>query len=159
MDKQSLEQTKKACARGQKRGLHFIMASVIIWALVAVVHFTKLPIETKNLLTFCCTCPLMPLAWMLACSPVPTGILCSCPLRAAAMTAHSPPRGYSETIGHACSATTGRTTLSGSVSARAASSGGTSDATPASLCVPCVSRRISTLFRYNSHIVHRWRED
>ena len=66
MDKQSLEQTKKACARGQKRGLHFILASVIIWALVAIVHFTKLPIETKNLLTFCCTCPLMPLAWMLS---------------------------------------------------------------------------------------------
>lgn len=61
-----MEQTKKACARGQKRGLHFIMASVIIWALVAVVHFTNLPIETKNLLTFCCTCPLMPLAWMLS---------------------------------------------------------------------------------------------
>ena len=66
MDKKSLEQTKQACARGQKRGLHFIMASVIIWALVAVVHFTRLPIETKNLLTFCCTCPLMPLAWMLS---------------------------------------------------------------------------------------------
>jgi hypothetical protein len=66
MDKQSLEQIKKACARGQKRGLHFIMASVIIWALVAIVNFTKLPIETKNLLTFCCTCPLMPLAWMLS---------------------------------------------------------------------------------------------
>ena len=61
-----MEQTKKACARGQKRGLHFIMASVIIWALVAIVNFTKLPIETKNLLTFCCTCPLMPLAWMLS---------------------------------------------------------------------------------------------
>ena len=66
MDKHSLEQTKKACARGQKRGLHFIMASVIIWALVAIVHFTNLPIVTKNLLTFCCTCPLMPLAWMLS---------------------------------------------------------------------------------------------
>ena len=66
MDKDTLEQTKKACARGQKRGLHFILASVIIWILVAVVHFTKLPIETKNLLTFCCTCPLMPLAWLLS---------------------------------------------------------------------------------------------
>ena len=66
MDKQVLEQIKKACARGQKRGLHFIMASVIIWTLVAIVHFTKLPIETKNLLTFCCTCPLMPLAWLLS---------------------------------------------------------------------------------------------
>ena len=66
MDKQSLEQVKKACARGQKRGLHFIMASVIIWTLVFIVQLTKLPIETKNLLTFCCTCPLMPLAWMLS---------------------------------------------------------------------------------------------
>jgi hypothetical protein len=66
MDKQSLEKTKRACARGQKRGLHFIMASVIIWTLVLIVHITKLPIETKNLLTFCCTCPLMPLAWMLS---------------------------------------------------------------------------------------------
>ena len=66
MDKQSLELTKQACARGQKRGLHFILASVIIWALVAVVHFTRLSIETKNLLTFCCTCPLMPLAWLLS---------------------------------------------------------------------------------------------
>ena len=66
MDKQSLEQVKQACARGQKRGLHFIMASVIIWAMVTIVHLTKLPIETKNLLTFCCTCPLMPLAWLLS---------------------------------------------------------------------------------------------
>ena len=66
MDKQLLEQVKKACARGQKRGLHFIMASVIIWTLVFIVQLTKLPIETKNLLTFCCTCPLMPLAWMLS---------------------------------------------------------------------------------------------
>ena len=66
MDKLTLQQTKKACARGQKRGLHFILASVLIWAMVAVVHFTKLPIETKNLLTFCCTCPLMPLAWLLS---------------------------------------------------------------------------------------------
>ena len=61
-----LEQIKQECARGQKRGLHFIMASVIIWTLVAIVHFTKLPIETKNLLTFCCTCPLLPLAWLLS---------------------------------------------------------------------------------------------
>ena len=49
MDKQSLEQTKLACARGQKRGLHFILASVVIWTLVFIVHLTTLPIETKNL--------------------------------------------------------------------------------------------------------------
>ena len=66
MDKESLEKTKRACARGQRRGLHFILASVIIWTMVAIVHLTSLPIETKNLLTFCCTCPLMPLAWLLS---------------------------------------------------------------------------------------------
>jgi len=66
MDKQLLEKTKRECARVQKRGLHFIMASVIIWILVAIVHFTSLPIATKNLLTFCCTCPLLPLAWLLS---------------------------------------------------------------------------------------------
>ena len=66
MDKELLEKTKQACARGQKRGLHFIMASVLIWLLVFIVNITKLPIETKNLLTFCCTCPLMPLAWLLS---------------------------------------------------------------------------------------------
>ena len=66
MDKQTLEQAQKACARRQKRGLHFILASVFIWLLVFIVHLTKLPIETKNLLTFCCTCPLMPLAWLLS---------------------------------------------------------------------------------------------
>lgn len=46
----------------QKRGIHFIIASVVIWSMVVIVHATQLPIETKNLLTFCCTCPLMPLA-------------------------------------------------------------------------------------------------
>ena len=66
MDKQALEQAKTACARGQKRGIHFIMASVIIWALVFIVHMFRLPLETKNLLTFCCTCPLMPLAWLIS---------------------------------------------------------------------------------------------
>lgn len=74
MDKQVLEQTKKACARSQKRGLHFISASVVIWTLVFIVHLTRLPIETKNLLTFCCTCPLMPLAWLLS---KPLGIIFS----------------------------------------------------------------------------------
>ena len=74
MDYQTLQQTKQACARGQKRGLHFILASVLIWAMVAAVHFTKLPIETKNLLTFCCTGPLIPLAWLLS---KPLGIIFS----------------------------------------------------------------------------------
>lgn len=50
----------------QKKGLHFILASVIIWIAVLVVHLTALPILTKNLLTFCFTAPLVPLAYLIS---------------------------------------------------------------------------------------------
>ena len=52
-------------AKRGKKGLHFIIASVLIWCAVLVVSL--LPIEdilTKNLLTFCFTAPLPPLAYM-----------------------------------------------------------------------------------------------
>ncbi|MGE5740506.1 MAG: DUF7010 family protein, partial [Candidatus Aminicenantes bacterium RBG_16_66_30] len=58
----SLIELRTDCAIKQKRGLHFILASVVIWSAVLVVHLSRLPILTKNLLTFCCTAPLMPLA-------------------------------------------------------------------------------------------------
>lgn len=54
-------------ARRSKKGLHFIITSVIIWCAVLVVWL--LPIEnilTKNLLTFCFTAPLLPLAYMIS---------------------------------------------------------------------------------------------
>ena len=54
------------CAKKQKKGLHFILASIFIWAAVWIVHLTALPIETKNLLTFCVACPLLPLAWVIS---------------------------------------------------------------------------------------------
>jgi hypothetical protein len=50
----------------QKKGIHFILASIIIWGAVFLVHLTTLPILTKNLLTFCFTAPLMPLAFMIS---------------------------------------------------------------------------------------------
>jgi hypothetical protein len=59
----TLNELRYDCARQQKKGLHFILASVFIWAAIMVVHLTDLPIETKNILTFCVACPLMPLAW------------------------------------------------------------------------------------------------
>ncbi len=31
-----------------------------------VIHLTSLPILTKNLFTFCCTAPLIPLAYMIS---------------------------------------------------------------------------------------------
>ncbi|NLG98719.1 MAG: hypothetical protein GX491_15285 [Chloroflexi bacterium] len=50
----------------QKKGLHFILASVFIWSFILAVHLSSLPILTKNLLTFCFTAPLVPLAFMIS---------------------------------------------------------------------------------------------
>ena len=57
-----LEELRFDCVVKQKKGLHFILASVVIWCAVLIIHLTSLPILSKNLFTFCCTAPLMPLA-------------------------------------------------------------------------------------------------
>ena len=62
----NLDEMRVDSAIKQKKGLHFILASVIIWTAVLVVHLTTLPILAKNLLTFCFTAPLMPLAFMIS---------------------------------------------------------------------------------------------
>lgn len=62
----NLEELKKDCSTKQKRGIHFIIASIIIWSMVLIVHLTNLPIVTKNMLTFCCTAPLMPIAFLIS---------------------------------------------------------------------------------------------
>ncbi len=62
----NLEDLRLDCAAKQKKGLYFILASVIIWIAVLIVHLTSLPILTKNLITFCCTAPLMPIAFFLS---------------------------------------------------------------------------------------------
>ena len=62
----NLDEMRFDSAFKQKKGLHFILASIIIWSAVFVVHLTTLPILTKNLLTFCFTAPLMPLAFMIS---------------------------------------------------------------------------------------------
>ena len=48
----NLKDLKKDCAQKQKKGIHFIIASVVIWIMVLIVQLTDLPILTKNLLTF-----------------------------------------------------------------------------------------------------------
>ena len=62
----SLDEMRLDSAIKQKKGLHFILASIIIWIGVMVIHLTTLPILTKNLLTFCFTAPLVPLAFMIS---------------------------------------------------------------------------------------------
>ena len=61
-----LDELRNDCAIKQKKGLHIIMASVIIWIAVLCVHLTELPMLTKNLLTFCCTAPLLPISFLIS---------------------------------------------------------------------------------------------
>lgn len=62
----SLNELRDDCAKKQKKGLHFILASVLIWCAVLAVHLTGLPVLTKNLMTFCCTAALLPLAFLIS---------------------------------------------------------------------------------------------
>lgn len=50
----------------QKKGVHFILASIIIWGAVFGIHMSSLPILTKNLYTFFCSAPLVPLAFLIS---------------------------------------------------------------------------------------------
>lgn len=62
----SLEELKVDCSRKQKKGIHFIIASIVIWIMVLIVQLTGLPILAKNLLTFCATAPLLPLSFLIS---------------------------------------------------------------------------------------------
>ncbi len=62
----SLEDLRTDCAIKQKKGLHFILASIVIWGAVLLVQLMDIPVLTKNLLTFCCTAPLLPLAFVVS---------------------------------------------------------------------------------------------
>lgn len=62
----SLQELKIDNTKKSKRGLPFIIASVIIWVGVLCVHLSTLPILSKNLLTFCCSTPLVPMAYLIS---------------------------------------------------------------------------------------------
>lgn len=49
----------------QKKGLPFISASVVIWLLILIVVMIDLPQDKENLFVFCCSCPLLPISWMI----------------------------------------------------------------------------------------------
>jgi len=56
----------KDCSKRQKKGLHFIVASIVIWGIILGIHLSALTMEQKNMLTFCCAAVLFPLAWLLS---------------------------------------------------------------------------------------------
>lgn len=62
----SLEELRLDCAEKQKRGLHIIIASIVIWSAILCVHLSSLPILTKNLFTFFCTAPLLPISYIIS---------------------------------------------------------------------------------------------
>lgn len=62
----SLEELRIDCAIKQKRGLHIIGASVLIWFIVLCVYLSPLDILSKNFLTFCCTAPLIPISYIIS---------------------------------------------------------------------------------------------
>ena len=49
----------------QKKGLPFICASVVIWLLILIVIMSDLPQDKENLFVFCCSCPLLPMSWLI----------------------------------------------------------------------------------------------
>ena len=61
-----IQELRADCARKQKLGVHFILASIFIWAAILIIHLSALPVLNKNLYTFCCSAPLVPLAFMIS---------------------------------------------------------------------------------------------
>jgi len=63
----NLEELRIDISKRSKRGIHFIIGSVIIWCAVLIVWLLPIgDILTKNLLTFCFTAPLVPIAFMVS---------------------------------------------------------------------------------------------
>ncbi len=62
----SLQELKTDNILKSKRGLSFIIASVPMWTAILIIHKTTLPIVTKNMLTFCCLVPLVPMAYIIS---------------------------------------------------------------------------------------------
>ncbi len=60
----NLEELRDDITITQKKGMPFICTSVIIWSLIAIVTLLNLPIYTTNILVFCCSAPLLPIAWL-----------------------------------------------------------------------------------------------
>lgn len=63
-EKELINKLKEGQIKSQKRGIHFILASVVLWIGISVVRMLDLPILMQNMLTFCMSTPLMPLAYL-----------------------------------------------------------------------------------------------
>ncbi len=65
--KESIEHLKKLKeenATSQKKGLPFMMASVLIWTIILIIRLLDMKTGAMNLATFCCSVLLLPLAFV-----------------------------------------------------------------------------------------------
>lgn len=60
-----LESLRNDIVMKQKKGLPFIGASIVIWLLILIVIMLNLPQDKENLFVFCCSCPLLPISWLI----------------------------------------------------------------------------------------------
>lgn len=65
-EKMIFVQLQEKVIRSQKRGIHFIIASVVLWIGISVIRMLDVPILMQNMLTFCMSAPLMPLAYLIS---------------------------------------------------------------------------------------------
>ena len=61
----SLDELRNDIIVKQKKGLPFILTSVVIWLLITVVAALDINIAMKNILVFCCSMPMLPLSWLI----------------------------------------------------------------------------------------------
>ena len=59
-----INELRRETQKIQKNGAPFMLASVILWALIAVVRILPITLYAQNLLTFCCSMLLIPFAFI-----------------------------------------------------------------------------------------------
>ncbi|WP_414467587.1 DUF7010 family protein [Limosilactobacillus balticus] len=50
----------------QKRGLHIIIASIVVWGGILAVELLNIPLLTKNLFVFVCTALFLPISYFIS---------------------------------------------------------------------------------------------
>ena len=61
---EKLNELKKDAQASQKKGLPFILTSVVLWILILIIRITVRDLQTANMMTFVCACLLVPLAYL-----------------------------------------------------------------------------------------------
>ncbi|MEY8442607.1 hypothetical protein AALA17_08260 [Lactobacillaceae bacterium 24-114] len=61
-----LENLKNDCIIKQKRGIHIIIAAILVWSGILVVELLTIPVLTKNLLIFICSALLLPISYSIS---------------------------------------------------------------------------------------------